>query len=308
LLSLQFQPDLQVGAGGEGCLGTQHPCPECQYQPLEGQSLPAGGDGGEGGPPLGRQHLLVSHQNSELLQLELGGGGAGGAAGGAQHLLSFQVQPELQVGAGGEGCLGTQHPCPECQYQPLEGQLLPAGGDGGEGGPPLGRQHLLVSHQNSELLQLELGEGGAAGGAQHLLSFQLQPGLQVGGGGDGRWGTQQLSPVCQYQPLEGQALPAGGDGGEGSPPMGRQQLFVSYQNSLLLQLELVAFTAGRAAASNNRAEPSRTSMGILANEKYTTNVGGVSVWMIRAVNCRGKSWERRGSFLTIHHLEDSLYF
>lgn len=55
----------QVGVGGEGWIGTQQLCPECQYQD-DGQDEPDGGDGGEGWPPWGTQHLpfRAFHKNS----------------------------------------------------------------------------------------------------------------------------------------------------------------------------------------------------------------------------------------------------
>lgn len=63
------------------------------------------------GPPVGRQQLFLSHQNSELEQ-ELGPvlGGSGTGLGAHQYESDFQEQLEGQVGVSGtSGVLGTQH-------------------------------------------------------------------------------------------------------------------------------------------------------------------------------------------------------
>jgi len=54
---------------------------------------------------------------------------------GVQQLSPLsQPWPEGQDGVDGyEGVLGTQQLWPECQYQPLDGQVLPLGGEVFEG-------------------------------------------------------------------------------------------------------------------------------------------------------------------------------
>src|ERR1700722_3766900 len=70
----------------------------------------------------------------------LGGGGL------QQKLSPSQDQLLLQVGGGGFGWLGAQHPRPWCQYQLLPGHCFPGGGPGELGGPPLGRQQVLEGY------------------------------------------------------------------------------------------------------------------------------------------------------------------
>ncbi len=66
----------------------------------------------------------------------------------------------------------------------LEGQVEPEGGDGGLEGPPLGKQHDLLSHQNSDLLQEgfegPFGEvGGGAGCALLANVLSAVPGVST---------------------------------------------------------------------------------------------------------------------------------
>lgn len=56
----------------------------------------------------------------------------------------------------------------------LEGQVDPLGGEGGLEGPPLGKQHDLLSHQNSDLLQVGLeGPEGEVGGGAGAFFLQM---------------------------------------------------------------------------------------------------------------------------------------
>lgn len=170
LVHCQFFP--QVGEGGLGDLGTQHFWVLCQYQ-VDGQEEPDGGLGGLEGPPLGTQQLRGDHQNSELPHLSEGLEGVGAGAD-LQHWLSvFQFSFFPQVGTEGDWFFGTQQLFCECQYQ-VEGQVEPEGGDGGLEGPPLGKQHDLLSHQNSELLHEGFeGPFGEVGGGAGVLFLQM---------------------------------------------------------------------------------------------------------------------------------------
>ena len=105
------------------------------------------------GPPLGRQQLFLPHQNWLLLQLLPGDEGCEGGGVGllGTHLSSSssQVHPPGHEGVGGEGEWGAQQPLPELHGQPLEGHWVPDGGEGGGvEGPPLGKQHDFLPHQN----------------------------------------------------------------------------------------------------------------------------------------------------------------
>ena len=146
-------------------------------------------------------------------------GGAGGGGVTWQHLLESDHFPLTQTGTlGTSGVFGTQHPWTLDQFRPpvwVE-QSLPLGGEGGLCSPPWGRQTFLPPkrvHSNSLALQAVLGGGvgvlgggvgvlgggegvlGGVGGVvtlQHLLESDHFPFTQVGVGGFGWSGTQQL--------------------------------------------------------------------------------------------------------------------